>query len=93
MKKQNKKKEEKSDKSWLFVMLVIGIFLGATFTYSMNSEKINQVVEEPTKAKVLMQVGDEILCVESELTIEEWYFQAKLFASMNQLDKISPICN
>ena len=79
----------------LFVALVIAFLLGAVLasTALISLDEKCPTVQEPVKAKVWMLLGNETLCVDSELTIEEWYFQAKLFASMGRLNELSPICN
>ena len=74
-----------------FKIALIGILVCFFFVgfYGGNYYAESQSQPEPVKAKVLTQFG----CVETTLTIEEWYYQAKLLCSIGQCDKVGRICN
>jgi len=69
--------------SLVVIGLLVGGFVGGFF-YSQKEFPPEQV-----KAKVLTEMG----CVDTTLTIEEYYFQAKLFVAMGMPEKIGRICN
>jgi len=68
--------------SVLFVaVLLIGFYSGNVY--------FEKTQPEPVKAKIATEFG----CVETTLTIEEWYYQAKLLCGIGQCDKVGRICN
>ncbi|HUU89116.1 MAG TPA: hypothetical protein VMX17_15380 [Candidatus Glassbacteria bacterium] len=72
---------------YLLMVVIVGGLMAGSFYYGNYYYEQNQ--PEPVKAKVLTEFG----CVDTTLTIEQYYFQAKLLCSIGECDKVGRICN
>ena len=66
-------------------ILVIALIVGSFFV----GNYYNGITNQPTKVK--LQVGNQ--CIEGVMSIEEWYFQQKLWAKLNMPEQMTQICN
>jgi len=72
-------------KNIIIFSLILGIILGSFFMGSYIYEQNN----EPTPVKIM--VGNQ--CVEMDMSIQDWYFQQKLWVKLNMPEQLTQICN
>ena len=62
------------------LFLLVGFFAGSYYHESTN---------QPTPVKLM--VGNQ--CIEGTMSIQDWYFQQKLWVKLNMPEQLTQICN
>jgi len=67
----------------IIITLVVIVVFAAGFEYCEKKQP------QPVKAKIIVGKA----CVETDMSIEEWYFQQKLWTRINMPEQRTQICN
>ena len=67
----------------LVLAVVLGLLVGGCVMYSVSHE------EKPVVAKIML--GDS--CVDTTMSIQDWYFQQKLLIKLGLEEQLTRLCN